>query len=1129
MFQLFDTTGFSPRWLGGEWSAVHGWTHVAADVAIFGAYLAIPLSIAFFLSKRRDIQLSALWWLFGAFVLSCGMTHLIEATLFWHPWYRLSALMKVITALVSWATVVVIYRSLPTLSRLPGMAQLNRELRRSERNLEITLNAIGDAVLATDDQGRVTRVNPVAERLTGWAESEAIGRPVEEVFRIVKAESGMPQAMPVDEVLETGQRTKLASHTVLIARDGTERMVADSTAPILDASDELQGTVLVFRDVLEEVQAAEEERRQIEKSIKHKTALLDLRDHVGEERDQFCRLLTELVAEVMDVGRVSVWCCDDDWSTMTLTDSYDRKSRKHESGRRLQREQAPTYFDTLQMPSILAISDIQADTATRELARDYFEPLGVVSTLDAPIRLRKKSVGVVCCEQTDGARAWTSGEEEFVSGVAGTIEVALEAERRRVAEEEIRRLNRDLTGLVEERTEELSGHRQTMALLLDNLTEGVVACGESGQLSFFNRTAREWHGGDVVLARPDQFPTLFDLFEPDGITPMAPELVPLTRALSGERVRGQEMVIALAGESPRTVVCNGDRLVGADGEELGAVVAMRDVTLRRKAEAELRRAAERTELAVEAGGVGIWEMQLETNDFIWNDQMFEIYGLDRDREADLDYARWKKFVHPEDLERIDCGFREACEGSSTDFGSEFRIIRQSDRAVRFLRTSAIIFRDEDGRSQRILGTNLDLTEERSREQALAAALDTQRKLTTAARAGEEAKGHFLAVMSHELRTPMNAVIGFSELLKDSEMLSVEDRESVETIIQSGEGLLRIVNDVLEFSRMGSGQFEIRNAAFSPVDLAREVAGMMRGLAVEKGLDLRVKVDAGIPAEVIGDGGRTKQILVNLINNGLKFTDRGFVSLQVGCRLDDARGGDLEFLVEDSGRGLSPEDLEVVFEPFRQRESGLDRTHGGTGLGLAICRRLSEVMDGELTAESDLGRGSRFRVRLPFSLGQTEVVEEGGNAGRELEAAFAEEYPLNVLIAEDDRINLKLVTRRLGKLGYAASKAANGLEAVACFESNGVDLILMDLQMPSMDGIEATRRIREIEATRPMSRSVFISALTANILPEDRERCLDSGMNAFLHKPLRREALEEVLREASAAKKGDLVLGEAVRG
>ncbi len=1115
--QLFDTSSFPARWHCGDWSAWHGWTHIGADLAIFGAYMAIPLSIAVFMWSRRRVELPTLWWLFAGFILSCGVTHLVEATLFWHPWYRFSGLLKVTTAIISWATVFAIYRALPAAARLPALAQLNRDLQRSQRKLALTLNAIGDAVIASDENGKVTRVNPVAERLTGWTEAEALGHHQDEVLKIIREDDRTPFVLPTDELPTIQPQSDSAVRMILVARNGDERLVAASAAEILDEEQGSYGTVFVFRDITDELRAAEDERRTIERSMAYKSVLLELRDFVTTERTEFCRKLTQRVAEVLGVERVSVWFCNGSCDSITCEDVYVRSQNTHESGQCLNTDQAPAYFSAIRDQQIFSVRDVRSETMMEEISESFFKPLGVISVLHAPVRTQRVSVGVIWCGHTGEPRTWTPAEEEFLSAIASTIEVVMETEQRRLAEAEVQRLNHDLARRVDERTSELNEQRELMARLLDSLNEGVVACDESGKLSFFNRTARDWHGCDVMKIPNEKIPEMFHLFRADGLSQMDAAAIPLIRAYQGEQVRESEMVIAASNQPPRTVVCTGDQIKGPEGEILGAIIAMRDVTEQRRAEAGWRTAAERMELAVKTGKIGIWEPAIGTNEIVCNDQMGAIYGLELGEDKTLSLDDFRSVVHPADVDRVFEEFFAAHRNPVSEFTNEYRIKRRTDGETRFIRNSAKVDHDANGELIRMLGTNLDVTEERLREQALAAALDTQRELTRSAEAGERTKGEFLAVMSHELRTPMNAVIGFAELISTSSDLSVENRESVEIILRSSEGLLRIVNDVLEFSRMGAGHFEVDRRAFSPRKLLDEIKEMFRDPVSAKGLTLRVEFADNLPNEVIGDVGRTKQIAVNLINNAIKFTEHGSVDV----RASYTGQGELEIVVTDTGNGLTPDELEIIFEPFRQRDSSLARSHGGTGLGLAISRRLAELMGGEVTAASQVGEGSTFTLSLPIATEDSNGAKGDTEKLTAIDDSFASHHPLRILVVDDDRINLRLATSVLKKLGYQPMQAADGLEAVAIYEREGADFILMDLQMPKMDGIEATRRIREIETASFDSNRVFISALTANIMPEDRERCFAVKMNAFLTKPLRRNELEAELAKAHEEISGSL--------
>ena len=904
--------------------------------------------------QRRTVQLPTLWWLFAAFILSCGITHLVEATIFWQPWYRLSAFLKVITAVVSWATVIAIYKSLPGLSRLPLLAELNARLRRSEQDLLVTLNSIGDGVLTTDQNGRISRLNPIAEKLTGWSEAEAIGQPVEEIFKTIDEASGEPTETPVTRVLRTDGPVDPEPNILLVAQDGTKRSISDSAAAIRGSDGTVTGVILVFRDITAKIVAERHERHLIAKSIEFQSILLNLRDRVGQDREKFLPALTQRVAEALETSYCTVWLIDDDNIDMICADRFIAGTGAHESGDRFHLQDHPKFINELSRKGVFAVSDAENDSGIQELWGEYFRPQDVQSAISVPIRRNGSTVGIVWCKHAGSPRKWTRPEQDFLLGVATAIDISEENRERRAAVAEVERLNQDLEAAVIERSGDLAAQKELMARLLDNLTEGVVACDELGQLSFFNRAAREWHGKDVPRIPTPDLAAEFALFHPDGETPLAKEEIPLLRAFAGEQLRGVEIVIGRPDHDPRWVACNGVQLLGQNGEKLGALVAMRDITESRKAEAELRIAAERTRLATQAGQVGVWEMIVETGKVDWNDQMYVIYGINSDQK-EIDYQTWVNSVHPDDLPAAEGALRTALQPGGKPFDQQFRVCRPVDGEIRYVRGVAQVFRDPNGQAIRVVGTNWDVTELRNRERALADALATQKELTRSAEAGERVKCEFLAVMSHEIRTPMNSVIGFAELLSHSQSLSTEDQETIATITKSGEALLRIIDDVLDFSRIGAGRLEFRLEEFSPDALVRDALEESSGVARAKSLELIRKTLPSVPEQITGDAGRTRQIVVNLISNAVKFTSTGSVTVETQLASHEDGHREIEFRVSDTGPGIPVEEQARVFEPFRQTDSGLDRNYGGTGLGLAISQRLAELMGGEITLQSDPDR------------------------------------------------------------------------------------------------------------------------------------------------------------------------------
>ena len=398
-----------------------------------------------------------------------------------------------------------------------------------------------------------------------------------------------------------------------------------------------------------------------------------------------------------------------------------------------------------------------------------------------------------------------------------------------------------------------------------------------------------------------------------------------------------------------------------------------------------------------------------------------------------------------------------------------------------------------------------------RQAAEQVALAEERSARVSAERASRAKSEFLANVSHELRTPMNAIIGMTELALD-EGLSPVVREHLEVVKLNAHLLLELLNEILDFSKLESGKFTLDDA---PFELRREVEALIGTFgyrASEKGLELQSRLDEGVPDRLRGDALRIRQVLMNLISNAVKFTERGTVALHVGLESRSEDRVRIRFSVADTGIGISAADQERIFAPFTQVDASSTRRHGGTGLGLAIASDLVEAMGGRLSVQSREGEGSVFSFALNLSTVAPKAEgEPPGEAQPKNETAEVRMSPhgvLRVLVAEDTPTNQKLISHVLQKRGHHIDIAATGEEAVAAVVKRQYDVILMDVQMPKMDGLQATAAIRAL----PGRERVPIIALTAHAMSGDRQRCLDAGMDHYLPKPLDIRKLLEVVEE-----------------
>jgi PAS domain S-box-containing protein len=618
----------------------------------------------------------------------------------------------------------------------------------------------------------------------------------------------------------------------------------------------------------------------------------------------------------------------------------------------------------------------------------------------------------------------------------------------------------------------LSNAESTLSALAETMPISLVMTDRNLNVIAASRVWREDLGiGDgPVIGRP--LGSLSPIYEPYEAA--------FQRALTGEAVAGAQLELKRPDGVKAWMQAGVTAWRDASGEVAGLIITANDVTELKAALDAASRTENRLNMALALSKVHVWEIDYvrrilfkagAEDTFFETPQTYEslyrdIYVTIDERDRDMVRECWRRHVE---------------EGEP--YRPHYRIARADGKEI-WVEGTIQFFSDGLGRPLRMVGAIRDVTEEKLAHRKLMQAIE-------AAEAANRAKSQFLATMSHEIRTPLNGVLGMAQAMAADE-LSQTQRERLGVIRDSGHSLLTILNDVLDISKIEAGKLDLEEAEFDIDEIAESARHAFAALADDKGLFLNLQVDPAAEGLYRGDATRVRQILYNLISNALKFTDRGGVSVRVG-----RRGGWVKLTVADTGIGIARQDMKRLFEKFEQADASTTRRYGGSGLGLAICRQLAELMGGRVRARSRLGEGTTFVVslRLPW-VGVALKREASETADVAAEAPVA----LRVLAAEDNEINQLVLKTLLAQVGLTPTTVGDGQAALEAWEAGDWDVILMDVQMPRMDGPTATREIRrrEVELGRPHTP---IIALTANAMSHQVAEYRAAGMDGFVAKPI----------------------------
>ncbi len=922
---------------------------------------------------------------------------------------------------------------------LMNTAELNAVNERMRvQNAEMTrtlLDTLSDGVYATDLQGGITFMNAAAEEMLGWHEQELIGRAMHEMVQhhLPDGSESPAENSPQLTVILSGEPLDGGSH--FVARNGSFIPVEFRSRPIM-LEGEIIGALVSFQDI--------SSRQEAENNLR--VAYDRLKETLGELEFQKYAL--------------------DQHAIVSIADRYGKITYANSK-----------FIEISQYsPDELLGQDhriLNSGYHSHEYFTDMWQTITQGQIWHGEVRNRRK----------DGSFYW----------VESTIVPFMDEQGKPLRYISIRT---DITArkAMDQRMQE---QRAFYEHISETLGEGLYVQDVQGQCIYMNSEAERllgWRRTEFI-GKP-----VHDTIHTQTAEgrPLPGRDCPIMLGVKQKGSSRSEDQVFVRKDGTVFPVEVSSQAIMRDGKIDGVVVAFQDISERKKNELFIRLTQERLNLSLDGSGLALWDWDINSDRVYLSDRWSLMMGKEQ-QEMMLTSEQLLGQAHPQDRAALGANLEAVLKGQSQFYSVEFRVKRDNGEWAWVHTHGKVVERDAKGRATRMTGTNADITERKQAEEILRQAKET-------AEQAAKVKSDFLANMSHEIRTPMNGIIGMTELALDTE-LSSEQREYLGLVKTSADSLLAIVNDILDFSKIESGKMNIETIEFSLEQMLRDTMKSLAVRAHQKKLELLLHVAPDVPDRLLGDPGRLRQVIVNLVGNAIKFTETGEIEVAVHqCQTDPASESAVCFSVRDTGIGIPREKFQTIFESFSQADTSTTRKYGGTGLGLTISAQLVNLMGGQLGLDSEVGKGSTFHFSLEMPSVSASPLADYQRTGRIA--------GMPVLLADDNATNRKLLNEMLGNWKMRPTAVAGGAEALLELERAAASgepyaLAILDVQMPGMDGFELAERIRQ----HPEHVGATVMMLTSEGQRGHAARCRELGIASYLMKPVSQSELLDAIMTA----------------